>query len=85
MKVGITLNDELLKRMDNYAKENYMTRSGLISVAVRDYLNSTEASLALVSLSHSMRKIASTGKLDKATKKQLEDFYRLASLLAGGD
>lgn len=85
MKVGITLNDELLKKMDDYAKENFMTRSGLISVAVRDYINSSEASRALVELSHSMSKIAKSGKLDKATKKQLEDFNRLALLLSGGD
>lgn len=84
-KVGITLNDELLKRVDDYAKQNYMTRSGLISVAVTDYLNSSEASRALVSMSQTMREIAKTGKLSKAAKQQIEDFYRLASLLTGGD
>lgn len=85
MKVGITLNDELLKRMDDYAKQNYMTRSGLISVAVTDYLNTSEASRALVSISQTMREISKTGKLSKTAKQQIEDFYRLASLLAGGD
>ena len=33
MKVQISIDDELVKRVDNYADKNYLTRSGLISLA----------------------------------------------------
>ena len=33
MKVNISLDDELMKRLDDYADRNYMSRSGLISLA----------------------------------------------------
>ena len=39
MKVNVTLDDELMQRVDNYADRNYMSRSGLISIAVTQYLN----------------------------------------------
>lgn len=42
-KLNITLREDLLDRMDNYADENGMTRSGLIAVAVTQYLNAVEA------------------------------------------
>ena len=39
MKVNITLDDELMARVDRYADENYMSRSGLISLATTQFLN----------------------------------------------
>lgn len=80
MKVNITLDDELMERVDNYADKNYMSRSGLISLATTQYLNSHEMILAITDMAASMRKIADTGKVDHETIEQLEDFERLAKL-----
>ena len=33
-KITISLDDELVKRVDKYADENYMSRSGLISLSL---------------------------------------------------
>lgn len=33
MRVNMTLNDELLARIDNYSKSNYMIRSSVVSFA----------------------------------------------------
>lgn len=82
MKVNITLDDELMKRIDEYADKNYMSRSGLISLAATQYLNSNEMMLAISDMALSMRKIADTGKLDHETIEQLEDFERIARMLA---
>lgn len=38
MKVQISLNDKLLERADKYANLNYLSRSGLISLALTNYL-----------------------------------------------
>lgn len=78
MKVGITLDDNLLARIDSYADENYMSRSGLLSLAVTQFLNAADMAKAVKDLSLAMRKIADTGKLDHETVEQLEDFERLA-------
>lgn len=42
-KLNVTIREDLLERMDIYANENGMTRSGLIAVAVTQYLNAVEA------------------------------------------
>jgi len=84
MKVGITIDDELLKRIDSFADENYMSRSGLLSVAATQYLNALEVQSAIKDISIAMRKIADTGKVDHDVMEQLEDFERLAKYMTHG-
>ena len=83
MKVGIALDDNLMKRIDDYADENYMSRSGLISLAVTQYLNSADVTRAVKDMALAMRKIADTGVIDDDTQKQLDDFERLSKMLTG--
>lgn len=80
MKVNITLDDELMQRLDNFADKNYMSRSGLVSLAVTQYLNSNEMILAVKDMALCMRKIADTGVIDHETMEQLEDFERFAKM-----
>lgn len=42
-KLNVTIREDLLERMDEFADLNGMTRSGLIAVAVTQYLNAVEA------------------------------------------
>lgn len=42
-KLNVTIREDLLERMDDYADNNGMTRSGLIAIAVTQYLNAVEA------------------------------------------
>ena len=81
MKLGITLDDELVKRMDEYADNNYMSRSGLLSLAVTQYLNAADVSQAIKDMALAMRKIADNGEIDDETRGQLEDFERVAKFL----
>lgn len=83
MKVGITLDDDLLVRVDAFADRNYMSRSGLISLALTQYLNSQEMINAITDMSLSMRKIADSGEVDHETLEQLEDFQRVAEMFSG--
>lgn len=84
MKVNITLDDDLMQRVDAYADENYMSRSGFISLACTQYLNSADVTKAIKEMALSMRKIADTGKVDHETMEQLEDFERLSRMLING-
>lgn len=83
IKVNITLDEELLQRIETYADENYLTRSGLITLAVSQYLLQAEASRAIVDMSLAMRKIADTGTVTDEQLRELEDFERFARMLAG--
>ena len=84
MKVQITLDDNLMKRVDEYADQNYMSRSGFVSLALTQFLNSADLTKAIVDMSICMRKIADTGKVDHDVIEQLEDFERLSKFLMGG-
>lgn len=42
-KLSVTIRADLLEKMDDYAAKNGMTRSGLIAIAVTQYLNAVEA------------------------------------------
>lgn len=83
MKVTITLDDELMQRVDSYADENYMSRSGLISLACTQFLNSADVTKAVKDMALAMRKIADKGEIDEESKQQLEDFERLSKMLYG--
>lgn len=83
MKVNITIDDDLLKRVDNFADKNYMSRSGLLSLAVTQYLNTNEAVFAVRDMAYAMRKIADTGDIDDDTREKLEDFERMSKMFLG--
>jgi len=83
MKLGIALDDELLARIDRYADENYMSRSGLISLACTQFLNMSEVTMAIKDLALCVRKIADNNMVDHDTLEQLEDFERMSKMLLG--
>lgn len=82
MKVQITLDDNLVARLDEYAEDNYLSRSGCISLALTQYLNQQDVTKAIKDLAFSMRKIADTGKISAEQMEQLEDMERLAKMLS---
>jgi metal-responsive CopG/Arc/MetJ family transcriptional regulator len=81
-KIQISINDDLLKRVDAYADHTYNTRSGTITLALSQLLNSDEVVRAISSMAVSMSKIADKGSFDDEAKKELEDIQRLASLVS---
>lgn len=81
MKINITMNDELLERLDKHAKEQFTTRSGLISLACTQYLNQLEAMNLLRLMSTAMQRIAETGTIDEEAKQQIDDFERICKML----
>lgn len=81
MKMQISLDDKLVGRIDNYADENYMSRSGLISLACTQYLNSAEMVRVVKEMGVAINKIADMGGLDEDTQKQIEDLGRTMKFL----
>lgn len=67
MKISISLADDLLQRADEYADLNGMTRSGMIAVALRQYLNAMEAMPSLTAL---MKKLAAVDLQQELSPEQ---------------
>lgn len=80
MKINVSMDDGLLQRVDDYADQMYMSRSGLISFACVQYLNQVELMRSIKELSVTMRKIADSGEIDDESKRMLEDFERISKL-----
>lgn len=84
MKLGVSLNDELVERIDNYAERNYMSRSGAISVACSTYLNSQEIMFLVRDMSLAFQEIAKNGSIDDENMKQLEKLQITCDTLLRG-
>lgn len=83
MKVQITLDNALVERLDKYADDNYMSRSGLISLATTQFLNASDVTSAVKDMAICIRKIADNGSVDDDTQQKLVDLERYCKLLAG--
>lgn len=83
IKVQITMDEELLARLDSWADDSYQTRSGLITVAVSQYLNQVEGIKAVKGVALSLRKIADSGAVTEEQMKELEDWGRALDVLTG--
>ena len=81
MKVQISVDEKLMERVDRYADENYMSRSGLITLALTEYLNQKDFMLMMKDMSLVLKKIAESGTVDHEVMEQLEDFERVCKLL----
>ena len=82
-KVNVTLDENLVERMDNYADDNYLSRSGLMSLALTQYLNQNDIVRAVNEISIAMRKIADNKELSDDEIRNLKDFETLAKMLIG--
>lgn len=82
MKISISLSDDLVNKIDAYADEGGMTRSGFIGQSCKLYIQQLEVTQCLKSMSNAMNRIASTGVVDEKTQKELERFTQLADFIA---
>ena len=76
MKISISMADELLQRADEFADANGMTRSGLIAVAVRTYINSMDAAPSVTKLLKELATfgMTGTGLSDEEKQVQIKQF-----------
>lgn len=81
IKINVTLDEDLLRRVDEYSEENYLNRSSLISLATTQFLNAAEVTKAVRDMAVCIRTIADRGEIDEETTRQLEDFERLSRIL----
>lgn len=83
MKLQISLDDQLVSRIDRCAEKNYMSRSGFISQACVQLLNQTELVSSINRLSYACQKVSETNEIDEDTKQQFKEFELLAKIMLG--
>lgn len=79
-KINITMNDGLLSELDALAKKNYSTRSGMISIALANYIQQQRISDGLISVAAALQRIADTGVLTDKDREDLETFTKFIEL-----
>ena len=83
-KVAVSIPDELLQSMDEYAKTNYLSRSGFISMCCHQFLQAQELQRVIGAMSDSMAKMADAaeaGSIDEATMQEFEQFQKLVKVI----
>lgn len=71
MKVNITLNDDLLEKIDKKADEMFMTRSGFVAMCCTKELQNMEAVEMLGQMTVAFKAIAAKGTLDEETQLKI--------------
>lgn len=82
-KINITLDNELVSKIDEYSKKYYMTRSGFLSQASSQFLMQHVAADSLKELSTAMRKIAESSKITDEDKAEMESILRACAMITG--
>lgn len=83
MKITMNINDELLERVDRYAKINYMNRTSVFSVAVNEFLIKKELPALMKNMNQAMIKIAETGEITDEDREALDAMDLLVNAMMG--
>lgn len=81
MKVNVSINDELMEKIDNYSKENYITRSHFFTMVSNQFLAQLELTSALKEVSKAVKKISENNIVDDESQKQLDLFEKIVSMI----
>ena len=76
-KISISIDDNLLEMIDNFAEENYMTRSGFLTLVSKNYLQQQEVVKTLGSLRATLDTIKGSGELDPKSEAEINAFLQL--------
>lgn len=77
-KISISIDDNLLEMIDNFAEENFMTRSGFLTLVSKNYLQQQEVVKTLGSLRATLDTIKGSGELDPKSEADINAFLQLA-------
>lgn len=84
-KVNLTFPPELIHRIDDYCKRNYLTRSGFVQMVCTSFLNADRMTKAMEEMTALVRKMADeqerAGSVSEVDMQQLEDIERILKLM----
>lgn len=87
MRVNFNVPDELVARLDAYAKENYSSRSSVMCQACDQFLTAKEVQKMFGEMSRLLRLISERIKdndtVDDETLQKMDEFLALSRMLSG--
>lgn len=81
-KINITMPDELLTALDEYADKACMSRSGFVAQSLRTYIDSLKFSNMLDELTLAIKRIGVTGNDDTETVAEVNRMLTCLSVLS---
>lgn len=85
-KVNLTFPPELIHRIDDYCKRNYLSRSGFVQMVCTSFLNADRMTTAMEELTALVRRMAeeqqNTGNVSEMDMQQLEDIERILKMIS---
>jgi len=83
MRVNMNMPENLVARIDEYAKENYTSRSTIMCQACDQFLTAHEVQKLFGQMIKTMKRIEESQTIDEQSKKDLEKFFFLCETLSG--
>lgn len=83
MRVNVIMPEDLISRLDEYARENHISRSALICMSSSQFLMAHEMRNTLREIKNAMKSIAETKELTEEQSKQMDDICRAIALMNG--
>lgn len=75
-KIHITMNEMLLDEVDKCAAESYISRSGMISIACAQYIQTRRMGKALARSARALERIAESGQISEKDQEELLEFSK---------
>lgn len=82
-KINISIPNDLLDRIDEYADDNYLSRTAVICLATNEYLVSREMQKMFREMSKVCKRLAESDGMPEDIQQQLDEFQRLTKLMSG--
>lgn len=83
MQVLISVKDDLLKEIDDYAKEHYTSRSQIFTMGATQLVMQRRLVNALFEMSSAFQMIAEKGTVDQDTLDRMKQIETLADMMRG--
>lgn len=81
MRVNLNVPDELVERLDEYAKVNYSSRSSVMCQACDQFLTSKAVVGLMKQLVEVMQRIADNNEFDEEALKEIQEMESLLKML----
>lgn len=81
-KVQISIDETLLKKLDDFADRSFCTRSGAIAMAVSQLVMQDELQRSIRTMAVAMQRIAENNEIDEQSKQELAQFQAVAAMIS---
>ncbi len=83
VKVQMTIDEDLLAKVDAYADDHYITRSGFFSLAADEFLSALEFREMMPIFTGALQKAVEGKEISQDDQKKLEAFQAMSDMFMG--